>query len=59
VGVVTGMYLLKMAEITTGSSFEPNNLTELKLGYFLRVPESEMTQEKYLDPEELNVTMLV
>jgi len=27
------MYLLSMAEITSGSSFEPNNPTEQKLGY--------------------------
>ena len=33
VGVVRVMYLLRMAEITSGSSFEPNNLTEQKLGY--------------------------
>jgi len=33
VGVVTVTYLLSMAEITSGSSFEPNNLTEQKLGY--------------------------
>jgi len=26
-------YLLSMAEITSGSSFEPNNPTEQKLGY--------------------------
>ena len=26
-------YLLRMAEITSGSSFEPNNSTEQKLGY--------------------------
>jgi len=26
-------YLLRMAEITSGSSFEPNNLREQKLGY--------------------------
>jgi len=33
VGVVTVMYLLSMAEITSGSIFEPNNPTEQKLGY--------------------------
>jgi len=38
VGVVTVTYLLhvlstSMAEITSGSSFEPNNPTEQKLGY--------------------------
>ena len=33
VGVVRVMYLLRMAEITSGSSFEPNNLTDQKLGY--------------------------
>jgi len=26
-------YLLSMAEITSGSSFEPNNLTEQELGH--------------------------
>ena len=31
-GVVTVTYLLSMAEITSESSFEPNNLTEPKLG---------------------------
>ena len=34
VGVVTVTYLLSMAEITFGSSFEPNNPTEQKLRYF-------------------------
>jgi len=35
VGVVAVTYLLSksMAEITSGSSFEPNNPTEQKLGY--------------------------
>ena len=33
VGVVTVTYLLSMVEITSGSSFEPNNPTEQKLGY--------------------------
>jgi len=33
VGVVTVTYLLSMAEITSGSSFEPNKPTEQKLGY--------------------------
>ena len=32
-GVVRVMYLLSMAEITSGSSFELNNPTEQKLGY--------------------------
>jgi len=27
------MYMLKMDEFTSGSSFEPNNPTEQKLGY--------------------------
>jgi len=35
-----------MAEITSGSSFEPNNLREQKLGYVLRVVESENDLEK-------------
>jgi len=33
VGVVTVPYLLSMAEITSGSSFEHNNPTEQKLRY--------------------------
>jgi len=33
VGAVRVTYLLRMAEITSGSSFEPNNPTEQKLGY--------------------------
>jgi len=33
VGVVRVTYLLSMAEITSGSSLEPNNLKEQKLGY--------------------------
>ena len=33
VGVVTVTYLLSMAEITSGSSFEPTKPTEQKLGY--------------------------
>ena len=32
-GVVRVTYLLRKAEITSGSSFEPNNPTEQKLGY--------------------------
>ena len=32
-GVVSVTYLLKMAEITSGSSFEPNKQTEQKLGF--------------------------
>jgi len=35
-----------MAEITSGSSFEPNNPTEQKLGYVLRIVESENNLEK-------------
>jgi len=31
--VVSVMYLLSMAEITSGSSFEPNKPREQKLGY--------------------------
>jgi len=34
VGVVRVIYLLWLAEITSGSSFEPNNPTEQKLGAF-------------------------
>jgi len=33
VGVVRVTYLLSMAEITSGSSFEPNKSGEQKLGY--------------------------
>jgi len=33
VGVVRVTYLLSMAEITPGSSFEPNKPREQKLGY--------------------------
>jgi len=33
VGVVTVTYLLSMAEIASGSSFEHNNPTGQKLGY--------------------------
>jgi len=33
VGMVRVMYLLSMAEISSWSSFEPNNSTEQKLGY--------------------------
>ena len=43
----TGSKEFRMAEITSGSSFEPNNLTEQKLGYAcLRVLESENDLEK-------------
>jgi len=31
--VVRVMYLLSTAEITSGSSFEPNNLREQNMGY--------------------------
>jgi len=41
-----------MAEITSGSSFEPNNPTEQKLGY-IWVVESENDLEKNSDPKEL------
>ena len=43
-GVVRVTYLLRMAEITSGSSFEPNNLTEAGVG--LRVVECENDLEK-------------
>jgi len=33
VGVVRVTYLLSMAEITSGRSFEPHKLREQKLGY--------------------------
>jgi len=46
VGVVTVTYLLSMAEITSGSSFEPNNPTEQKHGVCLRVTECENDLEK-------------
>ena len=39
------MYLLRIA-VTFGSSFEPNNPTEPKLGYALRVVQSENNHEK-------------
>ena len=46
-GVVRVTYLLSMAEISSGSSFEPNNPTEQKLGYIrLRVVECENDLEK-------------
>ena len=45
-GVVRVMYLLRMAEITSGSSFEPNNPIEQTLGYVLRVVEIENNLEK-------------
>ena len=45
-GVVRVMYPLKMAEITSGSSFEPNNPTEQKTGVHLKVIESENDLEK-------------
>ena len=44
--VVRVIYLLRMAEISSGSSYEPNNLTEQKLGARLRVLESENDHEK-------------
>jgi len=46
--VVRITYLLRMAEITSGSSFESNNLTEQKLGY----------EEENLDPEDISSSML-
>jgi len=49
------MYLLSMAEITSGSSFEPNNLTEQKLGYFKSCREWKWPWEENLDPKELMV----
>ena len=46
-GVVTVTYLLSMAEITSGSSFEPNNPTEqTETGVRLRVVECENNLEK-------------
>jgi len=45
--VVRVMYLLKMAETTSGSSFEPNNLADrTETGVCLRVLESENDLEK-------------
>jgi len=49
-GVVRITYLLRMAEITSGSSFELNNPAEQKLGYVLRVVVSEINLEKKLRP---------
>ena len=46
--VVRITYLLRMAEITSGSSFEPNNPTEQKLGY----------EEENLDSEEISSSMI-
>jgi len=46
VGVVRVTYLLSMAEITSGSSFEPNNQREQQTGIRLRVVESENDLEK-------------
>ena len=48
-GVVTVTYLLRMAEITSGSSFESNNPTEQSWAR-LRVVESENDLEKKLRP---------
>ena len=45
-GVVRVMYLLRMAEITSGSSFEPNNPTRTETGVRLRVVEGENDLEK-------------
>jgi len=36
VGVVKVTYLLRMAEITSGSSFEPNNPAEQKLRFIFK-----------------------
>jgi len=46
VGVVIVTYLLSMAEITSGSSFEPNNPSETETGIRLRVVECENDLEK-------------
>ena len=53
VGVVRVMYLLKRAEITSGSSFEPNNPIEQKLGYVYKFWRVKMTLRINLDPKEL------
>ena len=50
VGVVRVIYLIRMAEIISGSSLEPNNPTEHKLGFW-RV---KMTLRRELRPNELN-----
>ena len=44
-GAVRVTYLLRMAKKISGSSFEPNNLTEQKLGV-VRVVKSENDLEK-------------
>jgi len=46
VGVVRVTYLLSMAEITLGSSFEPSKPREQNSGVRLRVVESENDLEK-------------
>jgi len=43
------MYLLRIADIASGSSFEPRNSMEQKLGY---VVESELSQEEIFDPQK-------
>jgi len=50
VSVVRVMYLLRMAEITSGSSFEPNNPTEQKLGYVKVVKSENALEKKKLEP---------
>jgi len=44
--VVRVSYLLRIVEITSGNSFEFNNPAEQKLGYVLRVLESESDLKK-------------
>jgi len=43
-----------MADITSGSSFEPNNPTEQKLGYVYECRVWKWPWEENLDPKEFN-----
>jgi len=50
------MYLLRIADIASGSSFEPSNSMEQKLGYFL---ESEnYLKKKPLTPKRVKAAYL-
>ena len=47
-GVVRVTYLLRMAKITSGSSFEPSNPTEQKLGNIFIESENDLEKKTWI-----------
>ena len=55
-GVVRVMYMLKMAEISSGRSLKPNIPREPKLGYVLQLQMLKKTSENAVGGKGLKIT---